>query len=88
MMIYKKKNGRTSGIASYADILWVRQVVFLPQQRGEGRMSAQEATPDIKPFLFINHHSDLRMVCFSGSTVEIATQVLLHGIKVCEIWDQ
>ena len=51
-------------------------------------MSAQEATSDIKPFLFINHHSDLRMVRFSGSTVESATQVLLHGIKVCEIWDQ
>ena len=50
-------------------------------------MSAQEATSDIKPFLFINHHSDLRMVRFSGSTVESATQVLLHGIKVCEIWD-
>ena len=86
-MIYEKKNGWTSGIASYADIIWVRQVIFLPQQRGEGRMSAQEATPDIKPFLFINHHSDLRMVLFSGSTVESATQVLLHGIKVCEIWD-
>ena len=51
-------------------------------------MSAQEATSNIKPFLFINHHPDLRMVGFSGSTVESATQVLLHGIKVCEIWDQ
>ena len=51
-------------------------------------MSAQEVTSSIKPFLFVNHHSDLRMVRFSGSTEESANQVLLHGIKVCEIWDQ
>ena len=40
----KKRNGWTFGIASYADFFWVRQVIFLPQQRGEGRMSAHEAT--------------------------------------------
>ena len=51
-------------------------------------MSAQGTAPDIKPFLFINHHSDLRMAPFSGSTIESTTRVLLHGIKVSETWDQ
>ena len=39
MMIYKKGTVCTSEVASYADNRWPRQVISLPQQRREGRMS-------------------------------------------------
>ena len=49
-------------------------------------MSAQEATSNIKLFLFYKSFKYKHGI--SGSTVKRAAKVLLHGTKVCEIWDQ